>query len=179
MGKTAIFNMYYMQRTDRVQMKCKYFAITTACSLQTLMCFVECKMQIFFSKFTTPKQTTMLNKPSESQWLRLCQHLSAIFLGTTVQLGKIYPSLASSSKINQSLLNLEEKNSLTIYHAQEWRENIKLMMFQDLFCIYWITKIFLEKIPCNFSARFPLAIWGNCNNCLVDGHCLGSIIPKA
>jgi len=76
-------------------------------------------MHRFFSKFAIPKQTAMLNKPAEPHWWSLCQHLSAVFLGTTVQLGKIYPSLKPSSKINQSLPYLEEK--LTIYHAQEWR----------------------------------------------------------
>lgn len=59
-------------------------------------------MHRFFSKLAIPKQTSMLNRPSETQWLRLCQHLSAVFLGTTVQLGKIYPSLKPGSKINQS-----------------------------------------------------------------------------
>lgn len=72
-------------------------------------CFVECNMHRFFSKLSIPKQTAMLNKPTEPQWLRLCQHLSAVFLGTTVQLGKFYLSQKPSSKINQSLPNLEEK----------------------------------------------------------------------
>lgn len=75
-----------------------------------MLCRVQ-HAQSFLSKFTIPKQTAMLNKPSEPQWLRLCQHLSAVFLRTTIQLGKIYPSLESSSNINQSLLNLEEKFS--------------------------------------------------------------------
>lgn len=78
---------------------------------QIFMCFVECNMHRFFSKPAISKQTAMLNKPSEPQWLRLCQHLSVVFLGTTVQLEKIYPSLKLSSKINQSLPNLEEKMS--------------------------------------------------------------------
>lgn len=74
---------------------------------QIFMCFVDCSMHRFFSKLTIPKQTAMLNKPSEPKWLRLCQCLSAVFLGTTVQ----YPSLKPSSKINQTLPNLEQKLS--------------------------------------------------------------------
>lgn len=78
---------------------------------QIFVCFVERDMHRFFSKLPIPKQTAMLNKSSEPQWLRLCQHLSAVFLGTTVQLGKIYPNQKPSSKINQSSPNLEEKLS--------------------------------------------------------------------
>lgn len=66
-----------------------------------------------------------------------------------------------------------------IHHACEWRETIRLMMFWDLFCIYWIMKISLEEFLHKFNTTFPPAIVGIPTNCFVDRYYLWSTIPKA
>lgn len=42
-----------------------------------------------------------------------------------------------------------------------------------------IKDIFRKKSHGISVQPFLSAIWGNCTNCLVDGHCLGCMIPKA
>lgn len=66
-----------------------------------------------------------------------------------------------------------------IHHACEWRETIRLMMFWDLFCIYWIMKISLEEFLHKFNTTFPPAIVGIPTHCVVDRYYLWSTIPKA